>query len=101
MKRSQEYLYMRVEDFDKLSQADFKNGAIRDEIRTCLKERLQLQKDVRFLGDQLERLGDFILQAFPGEPGKHGKGEGAVDVAIRLLSDYENLCSDFTRPAGV
>jgi hypothetical protein len=36
------------------------------------------------LEDQVKRLADFIVENVPGEP---SRSEGAVDTAIRLLSN--------------
>lgn len=38
------------------------------------------------LSTEIDRLASFILDRFPGEPGRGGN-ESAVDVAIRLLSE--------------
>lgn len=41
------------------------------------------------LKEQIDLLAKFILKEFPDEPGKTGVSEGAIDVAIRLLSEFK------------
>jgi hypothetical protein len=61
----------------------------------------EANKVLKQTAKELEKLGDFILQEFPHEPGRHGDNEGAVDVALRLLRQYKDLTRNSTRPAGV
>jgi len=44
---------------------------------------------------QIERLASFLLERTDGpQPGKDGSGEGAVDVAIRVIRDYQRSAVD-------
>lgn len=38
---------------------------------------------------QVNQIGDFILKEFNHEPGSTGLSEGAIEVAIRLLTEYK------------
>lgn len=46
------------------------------------------------LKEQVTELADFILKYYPGEPGRTGKSEGAIEVAMRLLSPVEVVNND-------
>lgn len=46
------------------------------------------------LKDQVAELADVILKYYPGEPGRTGKSEGAIEVAIRLLTPTEIVNND-------
>jgi hypothetical protein len=39
-------------------------------------------------GHQIKRLADCIMDYYPNEPGRTGESETAVDVAIRLLTEF-------------
>lgn len=52
--------------------------------RSGLGDHAEAQQ-ARHLGEQIDRLAQFIVDEIPGEP---SRSEGAVDTAIRLLRDY-------------
>lgn len=49
------------------------------------------------LEKQIETLADYLLTNFPFEIGRYGQSEGAVEVAIRLLKEYQPLHTDHQR----
>jgi hypothetical protein len=47
--------------------------------------------DNQHLGDQIDRLAKCLMAYYPDEPGRTGRSEGAVDVAIRLLEEHARM----------
>ena len=50
----------------------------------------QLNKDNILVEEQIDLLASFLMEEFPGEMGKDGKSEGAIEIAVRLLEEYKN-----------
>ena len=47
--------------------------------------------DQERVADQVERLAKFILDRIPGEP---SRSEGAIDCAIRIMGEQQNVIID-------
>jgi predicted nucleic acid-binding Zn-ribbon protein len=63
-------------------------GNIENEIKAKEEEFGKLMNSHQYLGNEIDRLSEYILINFEGEPSKN---EGAVDTAVRLLGAYLNI----------
>ena len=50
---------------------------------------MEVFKDNIKLEEQAQILAKFLLNEFGSEMGNKGKGEGAIEMAIRLLNEYK------------
>ena len=58
------------------------------------KDNMSLGEQVVFLEKQIDELAKFLLQEFDKEMGNKGKGEGAIEMAMRLLNKYKILINN-------